>query len=159
MDSNNVYAIKIQELLDELEYYSNIVVKLNNSREDKAKELQEVFKKNKNAQEVKDFAFDSFFVSSFQNLDLQIIRAKFVNYVELYLFNEEAEPLPQKVMDGYNYLKTKLPKRHFVARDGELLEVISGSMEEKKKSFEDKNLFELVERQVKEAMENVRENR
>ena len=159
MEEKNVYISKIEELLEELQYYSEILLKKNQDRESKAREIQKVFKKNKNADEVKEFAFDSFFMSSFQNLDLQIIRAKFVNYVELYLFQEEAEALPAKVMEAYNFLKTKLPKRMFLAKDGELVEVEAGSMAAKRDMYNKQNLFAMVEQQLKEVMKNVEKDR
>lgn len=159
MENTNIYSEKIEELLNELQYYSDILIKINKSREDNAKELQKIFKKNKNAEEVKDFAFDSFFLSSFQNLDLQIIRAKFVSYVELYLFDEDAEPLSEKVMQAYDYLKTRLPKRMFLAKDGDLVEVEAGSIDKKKEMFDKQNLFNMVENQVKQVMENVGKTR
>ena len=159
MENSKVHIEKIDELLDELQYYSDILVKLNQNREEKAKKLQKVFKKNKNADEIKDFAFDSFFMSSFQNLDLQIIRAKFVSYVELYLFDEKVEPLSERVKEAYDFLKTKLPKRMFLAKDGKLVEIDSGSMDSKRKMYDSQNLFSMVERQVKQVMKNVSKSR
>ena len=159
MAEQSIHVVKINELLDELQYYSDILVKKNKGREEKAQEVQKIFKKNKNADEIKDFAFDSFFMSSFQNLDLQIIRAKFVNYVELYLFDEEAEPLSTRVMEAYNFLKTKLPKRMFLAKDGELVEVDAGSMDAKREMYDKQNLYKMVETQVKQVMENVSKSR
>jgi hypothetical protein len=159
MENKSRYIEKIEELLDELEYYSKIVLEKNKARETSAVKLQDIFKKNNNADEVKDFAFDALFMSSFQNLDLQVIKAKFVNYVELYKADEEHVPVTTRVQEAYSYLKTKLPKRMFLAKDGELVEIEEGSVAKKKEMFESQNLYSIVEEKITEIMKNVNKGR
>lgn len=152
MANTKIFREKILEIFDELKYYQELVTKKNKSREEQVNSIKEVFAKNRDADEVKNFAFNNFFMASFQNLDLQIIQTKFVSYVELYLFDTESEELPEELINAYGFIKSRLPKRMFLAKDGELVELVEGSIEAKRQKFEEENLFKIVEDQLNAAL-------
>lgn len=155
MSESNALKSKILQTFEELKEYTDVVGKINQSRDEKIGKIREIFEKNKDADEIRDFAFDAFFLSSYQNLDLQIIKAQFTSYVDLYLTEYEESSLPEEIVASFKYLKNKLPQRMFVVKGGELEEIEAGSVEAKKQKFQEENLFKIVEQQLKAIM-NVR---
>ena len=152
-ETNNVYKDRIIDMFTEMKTYGELLMKKNEVRNQQIPELRKTFEKNKDAEEIKQFAFDGYFLAGYENLDLQIMQAKFVNSMEFYLIDGSQEDFSKEINDAFDYIKRTVPKRMFFVKDGELVEAVAGSVEAKKQQFVEKNLYERVENDVKALLD------
>ena len=153
-ETNNVYKDRIIDMFTEMKKYGELLMEKNKVRDAQIPELRKTFETNQDADEIKQFAFDGYFLAGYENLDLQIMQAQFVNSMQFYLLDGSQEDFSKEINDAFDYIKRTVPQRMFVVEDGKLVEAVAGSVEAKKKHFEEKNLYQRVENDVK-ALLNV----
>lgn len=152
---------KVQEIIrknvvkafNEYKDYIELSNKENKVKNEYLDKIQKLFKEDENDPEIKDYNFEVFMLGGFHRRDAEILGKKFLNYATLYKELPQVKELDEEIESTYKYLKEMNREQVFIVKNGKFEEINKGFIEERRKIFEEKNLFETTKKELEKYFE------
>lgn len=142
----DILRVKVVRAFNEYKDYVELTNTENKAKKEVLEKVKGLYKEDKQDPEVKDFSFEVFIIDGYHKEDIKNLGIKFVNYMALYKEIPDTDLFEEEIETSYNYLKNNaIQKQAFVVEANKFKEVEKGFIEEKKKMFEDQNLYEKVQ--------------
>jgi hypothetical protein len=153
-DIKEVLRDRVVTTFNEYKDYVELMNEQNKARREELEKIKELYKENEDDQQVQDFTFQIFMVDAFHKRDVEILGTKFVNYVSLYREIPEVEPLDEEIESSYEFLYEQLKDKQafIVDTKGKFAEIRKGYVEEKRKIFEEKDMFHKLQTELEKYL-------
>lgn len=149
----DILGTKVVRAFNEYKDYVELTNKENKSKKEVLEKVKELYKEDKQDPEIKDFSFEVFVIDAYHKQDIEGLGIKFVHYMGLYKEIPDAESLDEEIETSYDYLKANaIKKQAFIVNATKFEEVEKGFIEEKKKMFEEQNLYEKVQGELEKFL-------
>lgn len=153
MDNNEIIRLQVVRAFNEYRDYVELVNEENSKKQKLVEDLKQKYQEDKQDLDVKDFSFEIFIVDAYHKQDVEILGTKFVYYMRLYKDLKDVEPLDEEIENTYNLVKNADKEQVFVVDKGKFQEITKGFIEEKKKVFEEKDLFNKVQADLEKILQ------
>lgn len=144
---------KVVRAFNEYKDYVELTNQENKKKKELLEKVKELYKEDQQDPEIKDFSFEVFVIDGFHKQDIEILGTRFVHYMRLFKEIPDAEEFDEEIETSYNYLKDRaLKEQAFLVDKGKFKEVTKGFIEEKRKFFDEKDMYAKVQGELEKYL-------
>lgn len=150
--TDEVLRVKVTRAFNEYKNYVECANTQNKLKHEVKKKITELYKEDKDDPEVIDFTFDVYMIDAFHKRDITLLGTTFVNYLRLYKEVPDVKPFSEEIESTYSYLDKIQLEQGFIVEQGKFKELRKGFIDERRKIFDENNIFETVKKDLEKQL-------